>query len=186
MKLAQAAGIIYKLRYLLSRQALMLLYHSLVSQKLRYGLICWGTASKFLLQRINVLHDKIIRYITFSKACSRAWPIYRLLDVQPLNILIKLEWGKIMYKYQNGMLPKTFDNYFKKPRHTHATRYANNNNFEQVRTTTTKEATLIKVIGPKIWTEIPLVIKNTPHLGTFKNEYKVHLVKMHEDENMLS
>ena len=40
LELSQAAGIIFKVRTLLSKNALMLLYHSLVGQKLRYGLIC--------------------------------------------------------------------------------------------------------------------------------------------------
>ena len=44
IKLSQAAGVIFKVRTLLSKEALLLLYHSLVGQKLRYGLICWATA----------------------------------------------------------------------------------------------------------------------------------------------
>ena len=123
--------------------------HSLVGQKLRYGLICWATAPKFLLNKVNVLHDKIIRSITFSKACSSAGPLYRKLNVLPLEILMELEWGKIMYKFQNNMLPSAFDKYFTRPRHQHATRYANKNNFVQVRTSSAKERTLLKFIGPK-------------------------------------
>ena len=83
-KLSQAAGAIYKVRNLLSRDTLMLLYHSLVGQKLRYGLICWATASNFLLNKLDVLHNKIVRYLTFSKPCSRAWPLYCKLKVLPL------------------------------------------------------------------------------------------------------
>ena len=135
----------------------MLVYHSL-GQKLRYGLICWATASNFLLHKINVLHDKIVRLMTFSKSCSRALPHYHTLKVQPLDILIKLEWGKIMYKFDNKMLPKAFDSYFKKPSHHHATRYAKQGNFEQVRTSSVRERTLLQYIGPKIWSEIPLSV----------------------------
>ena len=40
LKLSQAAGTIYKVRNLLSQEALMLIYHALVGQKLHYGLIC--------------------------------------------------------------------------------------------------------------------------------------------------
>ena len=138
IKLSQAAGVIFRVRTLLSQNALMLLYHSLVGQKLRYGLICWATAPKFLLNKVNVLHDKIIRSITFSKACSSAGPLYHKLNVLPLEILMELEWGKIMYKFQNNMLPSAFDKYFTRPRHQHATRYANKNNFIQVRTSSAK------------------------------------------------
>ena len=175
IKLSQAAGVIFKMRTLLSRYALMLLYHSLVGQKLRYGLICWATAPKLLLNKVNVIHDKIIRYMTFSKSCSRVWPLYCQLNLQPLEILMELEWGKMMYKYQNHMLPPAFDTYFTRPRHHHATRYANTNNFEQVRTSTVKERTLLKYLGPKKWSDIPTHIKNVPHLGTFKKLFSDYL-----------
>ena len=104
LKLSQAAGVIFKVRNRLTHEALMLIYHALVGQKLRYGLICWATAPKFLLDKVDVSHNKIVRYLTFSKACSRAWSLYRKLDVLPLDTLKELEWGKIMYKFRNKML----------------------------------------------------------------------------------
>ena len=170
----------YKVRYLLSRDALMLLYHSLVGQKLRYGLICWATATNFLLNKVDVLHNKIVRYLTFSKTCSRAWPLYCKLNVLPLDILIELEWGKVMFKFQNNMLPKTFDCYFMKPRHHHATRYAKQKNFEQVRTNTAKERTLLKYIGPKKWSNIPIDIKEALSLKIFTARYRTHLIDAHD------
>ena len=90
-KLSQMAGIILKVRSLLTKEAMMLVYHSLVTSKLRYGLICWATASKTLLDRINVAHNTIITYLTFSKRCSRMWPLYCQLKVLPLCILIQIE-----------------------------------------------------------------------------------------------
>ena len=66
LKLSQAAGTIFKVRNILSQEALMLIYHALVGQKLRYGLICWATASKFLLDKVDVAHNKVVRYLTFS------------------------------------------------------------------------------------------------------------------------
>ena len=148
-KLSQAAGVIFKVRKRLSLECLMLIYHALVGQKLRYGLICWATAPKFLLDKVDVAHNKIVRYLTFSKACSRAWPLYSKLNILPLDILKELEWGKIMYKYQNNMLPKAFNHYFKRPNHHHGTRYAKQNNFEKTRTNNAKEKSLMKHIGPK-------------------------------------
>ena len=63
-KLSQMAGVILKVRSLLTREAMMLVYHSLVSSKLRYGLICWATANKTLLDKIDVAYNTIIMYLT--------------------------------------------------------------------------------------------------------------------------
>ena len=173
-KLSQVAGIILKIRSLLSKQAMMLVYHSLVGSKLRYGLICWATANKTQLEKINVAHNTIITYLTFSKRCSRMWPLYCQLKVLPLNILIQIEQAKTMFKFEHKMLPKVFDNYFKKPSHS---RYASSqNNFEVVRISSAKEKSQLKYYGPRVWASIPLQIKNAQSLKVFINFYRNHLI----------
>ena len=79
-KLSQVAGIIYKVRTLLTKEAMMLVYHSLVSSKLRYGLVCWASASQFLLDKVNVVHNKIITYMTFEKRNRPIWPLYCIVN----------------------------------------------------------------------------------------------------------
>ena len=156
----------------------MLVYHSLVGSKLRYGLICWATASyKTLLDKIDVAHNTIITYLTFSKRCSRIWPLFQQLKVLPLNILIHIEQAKTMYKFEHKMLPQVFDNYFVKPSHGYSTRYSTSqNNFEVVRISTAKEKSLLKYYGPKVWASIPLHIKNSQSLKVFINFYRNHLI----------
>ena len=75
-KLSQIAGVIFKQRSLLSKQALMSVYHSLVASSLRYGLICWGTANQNLLQKVNVIHNRIVRYITFHYPVVQPGPSF--------------------------------------------------------------------------------------------------------------
>ena len=126
---SQIAGVLFKHRSLLSKKALMLVYHSLVGSSIRYDLICWGTANQTLKKQVNVIHNRIVRYLTFSLPCSTAWPLYSSLNVLPLDILIQMEWGKMMFQFQNKMLPKAFENYFSKPTHQHATRFASSLNW---------------------------------------------------------
>ena len=155
MKLSQVAGVIFKVRNLLPKNALMMIYHSLVGSKLRYGLICWATANKLLLNKVNVAHNRIITYLAFSKRCVRMWPLYCKVKVLPLDILIAIEYGKTMYKFQKKLLPPVFDTYFSKPSHNHSTRFATNNNLALSRVETAKDQSLLKHIGPKVWLQIP-------------------------------
>ena len=180
-KLSQVAGIIFKIRTLLSNKAMMLVYHALVSSKIRYGLICWATAAQTLLDKVNVVHNKIITYMTFSKRCSRLWPLYCQLKVLPLDLLIKIEHAKTMYKFEKNMLPEVFDDYFHKPAHQHNTRFATTqNNYSMVRITSAKEKSLLKYIGPKVWAGIPLEIKTSPSLKVFINLYRNNLIGNYE------
>ena len=176
-KLSQVAGVIFKIRTLLSKEAMMLVYHALVGSKLRYGLACWATAAQSLLDKVTVAHNKIITYMTFSKRCSRLWPLYCQLKVLPLDILIKIEHAKLMYKFENKMLPEVFDDYFRKPSHEHNTRFASaQNNYAMVRISSAKEKSLLKYIGPRVWADIPVQIKNAASLKVFINFYRNHLI----------
>ena len=181
-KLSQVAGIILKIRHMLTSEAMILVYHSLVSSKLRYGLICWATAKKMLLHKINVAHNTIITHLTFSKRCSRMWPLYCQLKVLPLEILIQIEQAKTMYKFEHKMLPQVFDKYFQKPTHQHNTRYATTqNNFQVVRISSAKETSLLKYYGPKVWASIPIDIKNALSLKVFINFYRNHLIGNYQE-----
>ena len=175
--LSQVAGVIFKNRSLLSHKALMQVYHSLVGSSLRYGLICWGSANQALLHKIDVIHNRIVRYITFSFSCSAAWPLFCSLEILPLNILLSIEWGKTMFKFQNNMLPKAFENYFSKPNHDYATRFASSLNFEFVRANSCRDESMLQVIGPKTWSNIPLAIKKSESLKIFIRDYRAHLVE---------
>ena len=176
-KLSQVAGVIFKIRTLLTKEALMLVYHALVGSKLRYALVCWATANQTLLEKINVAHNRIVTYMTFSKRCSRMWPLYSQLKILPLDLLIKIEHAKTMYKFEKKMLPEVFDDYFQKPAHQHNTRFAAlQNNYAMVRITSAKEKSLLKYIGPKVWADIPLEIKNAASLKVFINFYRNHLI----------
>ena len=154
----------------------MLVYHSLVGSSLRYGLICWGTANQTLLQKVNVIHNRIVRYLTFSLPCSTAWPLYSSLKVLPLDILIQVEWGRLMFKFQNKMLPLAFENYFRKPNHNHATRFASSLNFEFVRANSSRDESMLRIIGPKAWVGVPLGIKKSPSLQVFTKDYRSFLI----------
>ena len=175
IKLSQVAGILYEIRTLLSKEAIMLLYHGLAGSKLRYGLICWATAQKSLLNKIEVAQNKIITHMTFSKRCSRMWPLYCQIKVLPLKILIQIEYGKTMYKFLHNLLPAAFNGYFNKPCHQHNTRFSSTN-FEISRMSTAIDSALLKNIGPRFWAEIPLVIKDSPSLKVFIKSLRIHLI----------
>jgi len=175
-KLSQVAGVIFKIRNLLPKSALMMVYHSLVGSKLRYGLLCWATANRYLLNKIDVAHNRIITYLAFSKRCVRIWPLYCKIKVLPLDILISIEYGKTMYKFQKKLLPPVFDNYFNKPSHNHSTRFASNNNFALTRVETANDYSLLKYIGPKTWLLIPNHLREALSLKVFIKSYRNYLI----------
>ena len=182
-KLSQVAGVIFKIRKYLPKAALMLVYHSLVGSSLRYGLSCWGTACKNLLQKINVVHNRIVRYLAFSRfSCSRAWPLYCALEILPLDILLEVEWGRLMYQFDNNMLPRVFDNYFSRPSHRYPTSFTRQRNFDLIRINNAREQQMLKYIGPKSWANIPTVMKQEMSLKKFTRLLREHLIENYEND----
>ena len=173
-KLSSVAGIIYRIRNRLSRKCLMLIYHGLVSSRLRYGILCWGTATKTLLNKLNVIHNRVVRNITYNNRRASAGPIYKSLDILPLNGLLLCEQAKFIYQYTNNMLPSVFNNYLNRPDHNHNTRYTTNLNFSRVRARTIRGQTSIECLGPRVWSIIPNEIKLANTLGIFKKKLKAY------------
>ena len=95
-----------------------------------------------------------------------------------------MEWGKMMFQFQNKMLPKAFENYFRKPTHQHATRFASSLNFELVRAKSLREGLMLRTIGPKTWMGVPLEIKKSTSLRVFTKDYRSHLIEQkNQSEN---
>ena len=165
------------IRTLLTPNALKLVYHSLVGSKLRYGLICWATAAKFLKNKVNTAHNKIITLLSFKKRCSKMWPLYCSLKLLPLEIMIKIEYGKTMYKFNNNLLPEVFEGYFSQPSHQHKTRFSEQNNFAFTLTSTAKENNLLRYMGPHVWRrDVPMSIRNSMSLKVFIKSLRNHLI----------
>ena len=59
-KLSHISGIFYKMRRLISQDALIVLYYGLVQSHLTYGFLAWKSPNKTNIQSLQVLQNKII------------------------------------------------------------------------------------------------------------------------------
>ena len=67
MKLSRSIAMFYRIRYYLSNNALRSVYYSLiVISNIEYAIGVWGGAGKTALKRLNVLHNKVLRAMTYS------------------------------------------------------------------------------------------------------------------------
>ena len=75
------------------------------------------------------------------------------------------------------MLPLAFEKYFSKPNHQHATRFATLLNFEFVRANSSRDESMLRIIGPKVWVGVPLKVKKSTSLKVFISEYRSFLIE---------
>jgi len=74
---SKASGIICKLRHYIPFRSLKKVYYSLVYSHLRYAIISWGSSSFATLNTLNILHNKLLRIMAFSKFNTHVCKLYK-------------------------------------------------------------------------------------------------------------
>ena len=111
-KLLKTFGLIFKLRHYVSLSTCRIIYYSMFHSIILYSLINWGRASNFLLREIELLQNKFIKAGLFQPRKTYVNLLFSKFQALKLKDMINMEFAKFMYKYENHMLPSSFDNYF--------------------------------------------------------------------------
>jgi len=90
-KLSRSVGIFYRIRQYLSDSALKSLYFSFVYSHLQFGIGAWGGVGITTSNQLNVLHNKIIRAMTYSSFRTKTTPLYKKLNLLKLDNIYSLE-----------------------------------------------------------------------------------------------
>jgi len=137
-KLSQACGVVCKIRHFADMKILRLIYFSLFHSHLQYCLIDRGRAYKTVIRPVQVLQNRILKYMTFSKRTSSANNIFKLLKILKVSDMYQLNLKKFMYKYNADILPSPFNNFFSKLHcvYDHATRQQVSGNYHHKRVRT--------------------------------------------------
>ena len=107
-KLAKTLYILRSSKKFLTPKALKSIYYSLFHSHLIYALPIWSCTSQSNLTVISRLQKAAIRIINLSKYNAHTEPIFKLLNILPLESLIKFFNLQIMQHYHQGFLPSSF------------------------------------------------------------------------------
>ena len=80
-KISKSIGIIYKASFCLPQQALKTPYYSLVYPYIQYCVSVWGSTYPTNLNRLIVLHKKVVRIITRKPHDAHTDPIFKDLEM---------------------------------------------------------------------------------------------------------
>ena len=128
-KVARSIRILHKLKYVLPKDALLQLYHSLVLSYCIYGLTVWGNTFPTYISKPHRLQNKAIKIVSGSSWNETATPLYRALKILPLPLLLHFSTAKFVYNHNRLPLPLQFDNYFTLTERVYSrnTRFSSNN-----------------------------------------------------------
>ena len=116
---------------------------------------------------------------TWSSTCS-TWlqPLFQKLNFLRLNKIFKFEIAKFMVKFHSNKLPQFCEEYLKifvkvSSVHTHYTRSSFSNEYYVPRTFYHKTDQSLRVIGAKIWNDLPKCLRNKLITTSFNHSSKL-------------
>ena len=176
-RLAKTSGVLYKIRNCINAHALLMLYHTMVKSVLQYGILSWGSASKYLLDPLEVTQNKILRIITFSGRRTNLAKLYMNMNVLPVSKLYLWEVCKFVFKFKENLLPVNFSLYFNKIKsvHSYGTRSSQTNYFlPRVATQGAKKSLRYKC--PFLWKKLPQSLTSIKSLTNFSKKLRQYLI----------
>lgn len=185
-KLLKTIGILYKTRYYLNQNSLYYIFNSLLMSHVRYGLLCWGRASRTKINEINKLINRAIRCIHFKswkESVSSIKIAKKILDVENM---FQYELGVFMHKFKRDILPINFKPYFTSINkiHNHSTRFSETNYYFP-RVNSLYGSKSLSYLGCKVWEEIPRNLKEQNYLKAFQSGLKNVLLKNQSDKSQI-
>ena len=143
-----------------------MLYHSLSMSHIRYCISSWCFGNETLIDKLQRLCNNFIRIIFnlfHRKNASRTMSEHSLITTKHMY---KMEISILMFKCQKNLLPRSFDKIFIQKSFHMKTRSSSNIVASFCRSTVIQQS--LKFIGPKVWNNIPLIIKNSKINNAFK------------------
>ena len=102
----------YRIRTLLDRKTLCMLYYSLIYSRIQYGIVTWGTANQTLMLELNVKLNNIVRTITYSSKHCPVTSLYKTLNFLKLDDIYRLELAKFMHQLHHRKFKTAFKDCF--------------------------------------------------------------------------
>ena len=105
-----------KLRHYVSFDCLKSFYYAKIYSKLQYAILAWGGCSNAKLNRLNVLHNNIIRIMTLKhmptqfRLCTKT--LFKSVGILQIKDIYELELAKFMHRAANGDLPQNLNQMF--------------------------------------------------------------------------
>ena len=107
-KISNAIYFLRNSKIFLTPSALKSLYFSLVHCHLIYAIPIWGSSTFNNIRKLEIKQKIAIRIISQSRYNSHSEPLFKKLNILPLNLLIKNSKLIFMQQYVQGFLPVSF------------------------------------------------------------------------------
>lgn len=173
--LAPVLGMMFKLKNKLRRETKLLMFESLIQNKLKYLSHIYGYKPNSDLKSLQIIQNKALRCVYNLPRMFSTVPLYRDVSKTALPIvgLHKFQLLTYVYKCLNNIGHHTVQ--LQRNNHTFNTRHNSDLLPSRCRLEITKQR--IEHIGVLEYNKLPINIKNSETISIFKNRLKQYLLE---------
>ena len=164
----------YKASKLINYEGMFTLYCSLFLPYLTYCCEIWGNTYTTNVNCLYVIQKKLVRIIHHEGRLAHTNCLFQQMHSLKFHDLVKYRTAIVMFKLYYGKLPTLLQSRFMRSENIHNTR--SKNTFIVRYSRTNLKAMCISVCGVKLWNALPVNIKETRSLYTFKIKLECILV----------
>ena len=130
----------------------------------------WGSTHPNL-NHIILLQKRVVCCINKDAYDAHTDPIFKELRTLKFNDIYLLNLGKFMYSYQNGLLPRSFNDRFIKVNQVHHNTRSSSNFYNRFCKTKIRQFS-VSYQGPKFFNTLSSDMQKTYSLESFQNKLK--------------
>jgi len=173
-KIARGIGIINKARKSIGLSTLVMLYNTLIYPHFLYCIEVWGSAADVYLSSLFKLQKRCVRLMKSVHYRTHSLPIFKELDILPLDKIHQHCVITFMFKFVKDMLPVVFKEIFHRSDSFYETRQSNKFKVQKCRTTLFQNTMRFKAV--REWNSIANIIENNCSFHTYRKKLKKHLM----------
>ena len=165
-KLQTLLVVTIKIKPCLSKDSLLIIYHSLLISHMRYCINNWCFENSTLIRKLQSIRNRFLKMTFNLEHNSNIIEAMKDAQLLTINNLYNLEIAQMMFKYENKQLPQAFNNFFTQKSLKMKTRSNSQIISNCFRTKVSQQS--LKFVGPKLWNKIPSEIRHSHSSNTLK------------------
>ena len=176
-KLSQKIGILRRIRQFIDQPTMCLLYNAIVLPHIDYCCPIWSSSAGKYTDKIQILQNHAARLTLGCKIREKhVIDIYK--ELKWMNVEQRSNYFTlvIFYRCLHGLAPEYLSDNVRIYSHNHGTRSQSSTNMCVERSRTDWGERAFKNAGARLWNILPIHIKNSPSVDSFKSQLKNHIL----------
>ena len=164
-------GIFKNLRDSITKNVARQLYHAFIYSRIDYGVQVYGSCSNKLLSKIQILSNKLLKFLLKRHPRTPTNHLYNELKILKVTDIFEVNVLAFVKKCLYGQCPTIFQNYYTYQQHNYPSREPK---LYIHRHRTNLAANSLKIKGASLWNNLDTEIKGKAKLKSFKRILKLH------------